>query len=342
MKKAALALLAMSAAYLIAVPRAVLAQEIPPGTLVAVRTADAIDSRNADLSREYAAGLDSPLAVNGVLLAPRGAEAILRVVETQQAGIVTGRASLTLRLVGLVIDGARVAVESSEVTSESSSQGARATKGGVLGGAVGSVIGGVLGGAGGAAKGAAAGAAAGIGVAAVSGQRVQVPSETRLTFTLARAASLKPAGTPPATGAGASVAASPPSADSAVHSQVRLEVMSATGQGNSLTISLTAFNEGPDRPIIILPAGSQIVDDGGNSYRAARVTIGNQESQSELVSGTRTNIVLTFNDLAVAGNFVQANRVARLRLRVQVGPEQPGQAQGGTDIDFRNIPIRKN
>jgi hypothetical protein len=174
--------------FLLAAP--VTAQQIPAGTAIAVRTSEAIDSQNADLTREYAAGLDDDLVVNGVTLAPRGARATLRVIEARKAGAVKGRASLTLALVALTINGKVVAVESGEVQSESASQGKKATKFGAIGGAAGGIVGGVLGGAKGAAAGAAAGAGAGVGVAALNGQRVQVPSETRLTFTLANPASV--------------------------------------------------------------------------------------------------------------------------------------------------------
>jgi len=173
----------------LAIPLA--AQQIPAGTEIAIRTVDAIDSQNADLTREYAAGLDDDLIVNGVTVAPKGTRATLRVIEARKSGLFKGRASLTLALVALTINGKVVPVASGEVQSESESQGKKTTKFGVVGGAVGGVVGGVLGGGKGAATGAAVGAGAGVGAAAVKGQRVQVASETRLTFTLAAAANMQ-------------------------------------------------------------------------------------------------------------------------------------------------------
>ena len=333
MKNSACALGILVATYGLAVPHHAYAQEIPAQTQLVVRTVDAIDSRNADLAKEYNAGLDSPMAIDGATVLPRGTEAVLRVMEVQQAGAVKGRASLTLQLFALVVDGQRVPIESSDVKSESGSQGAKATKGGIIGGLAGGVLGGVLGGGGGAVKGATAGAAVGVGVAALSGERVQVPAETRLTFTLAKPVSLRPAPSAPA--APAPVVAAPAPAPGVLQSQVRFNMIGASAQGRTLTISLQALNDGADRPVAISRDAVQIVDDAGNVYRATRVLIGNQEERSELINGIRTNVSLIFEG-------VQANAVARLRAKVRVGSQVQGAPDAGEDLEFRNLAIRKN
>jgi len=82
-------------------------------------------------------------------------------------------------------------VTTGDVSQASGSRGARTAK--VVGGttAVGAIIGAIAGGGQGAAIGAASGAAVG-GAAQVmtKGQRVKIPSETRLTFTLQQPANL--------------------------------------------------------------------------------------------------------------------------------------------------------
>jgi hypothetical protein len=166
------------------------ARTIPAGTAIAIRTIDAIDSKGADLNHEYAASLADPITVDDVEIAPRGANAILRIEEARKAGAVTGRASLTLRLTALTVNGQRVAVESGDITSKSGSQGAQTAKHSGVGAAVGGGIGAVAGGGLGAVIGASAGAGAGALISAMRGQRVRVPAETRLTFTLAQPASL--------------------------------------------------------------------------------------------------------------------------------------------------------
>jgi hypothetical protein len=158
---------------------------IPAGTEIVVRTGEAIDSRNVDLAKEYVAVLDEPLTVNGAELAPKGADAVLMIADARGAGAVRGRASLTLHVVAVVVNGNRVSVNTDVVTSESGSQAGTATKGAIGGAAVGALIGGLLGGGSGAAQGAAIGAGAGVGAAVLRGQRIQVPAETRLTFVVA-------------------------------------------------------------------------------------------------------------------------------------------------------------
>jgi hypothetical protein len=159
---------------------------VPAGTRLVIRTQTAIDSDKADLGQEYGAGLADPLIIDGRTIAPRGAAAVLRIEQTASAGTMSGRASLTLKLTALQINGKRVAVETGEATVESGSQGKAVGKGGALGGVLGGAAGAMLGGAGGAVKGAAAGAAAGATIVAIKGQRVHVAAETRLVFTLSR------------------------------------------------------------------------------------------------------------------------------------------------------------
>ena len=163
---------------------------LPANTEVVIRTTELIDASAADQTREYGALLDEPLVVDGTLLATKGADVALQVVDADTARGVRGRASLSLQLTALMIGGRRVPISTASVKSEGGSQAGRAAKAGIGGAAVGAVIGGLLGGKSGAAKGAAIGGGAGVGVVAVTGQRIQVPAETRLTFVLAEQAPL--------------------------------------------------------------------------------------------------------------------------------------------------------
>jgi hypothetical protein len=160
-------------------------QEITAGTNIVVRIIDAIDSEKATTGQTYRASIDQPVAVGGDIVIPRGADALVKLVEAKEAGKLTGRAELTLQLESVTVDGRVIQINTQNITQESDARGKRtATKAG--GGAVlGAIIGGLAGGAGGAAAGAAAGGAAGAGVEAISkGPKVKIPSETRLTFVL--------------------------------------------------------------------------------------------------------------------------------------------------------------
>jgi hypothetical protein len=83
------------------------------------------------------------------------------------------------------VNGKVIDIDTQEVTTSSSSRTGKTAK--VVGGtaALGAIIGAIAGGGKGAAVGAASGAAVGGGVQVMTkGQRVRIPSETRLTFTL--------------------------------------------------------------------------------------------------------------------------------------------------------------
>jgi hypothetical protein len=159
--------------------------EIPAGSSLIVRTTRAIDSEGAELGTEYPAGIDQEIAVNGVTL-PRGTDAVLRIEQTEQAGRFRGKASLTLRLVAIVIGGQRIAVDTNEVTAASEGKGEKVTGAGAVGAAAGAILGGAFGGGKGAAIGAGVGGAAGVAATALKGQRIKVPAESRLTFKTAK------------------------------------------------------------------------------------------------------------------------------------------------------------
>jgi hypothetical protein len=158
---------------------------IPADTRITVRMIDSVDSETSRLGQTYRASLDEPLTVNGQVVAPRGADVLTKLVQDQKSGKIEGRTVLTLALANISINGQRVDVTSTDVTQQSNSQGAKSAK--VIGGtaALGTIIGALAGGGKGAAIGAVSGAGAGGAVQVLtSGQKVKIPSETRLTFRL--------------------------------------------------------------------------------------------------------------------------------------------------------------
>jgi hypothetical protein len=158
---------------------------IPVDTPVKIRM---IDSVNSDTSRQgetFRAALDEPVYVDGQQVIPRGADVVTKLVTDQQSGKIEGRTVLTLALSTITVNGRPLDVTSTDVKTESSSRGQRSA--GVIGGtaALGAIIGAIAGGGKGAAIGAGSGAAVGTGAEVLtSGQKVKIPSETRLTFRL--------------------------------------------------------------------------------------------------------------------------------------------------------------
>jgi hypothetical protein len=165
--------------------------QIPIGTAITVRMIDGVDSEQTRLGQTFRASVDEPIEVNGQTVIPRGADCVVKLVEDKESGKFAGRTVLTLALQQIQANGRMIDVTTGDVSQASGSRGARTAK--VVGGttAVGAIIGAIAGGGQGAAIGAASGAAVG-GAAQVltKGQRVKIPSETRLTFTLQQPANL--------------------------------------------------------------------------------------------------------------------------------------------------------
>ena len=159
--------------------------QLPAGTNIVVRLIDGVDSETARPGQTFAASLDEPVMIDGNVVISRGSDATLKLVDAKDSGKLTGRAELTLDLLQVRVNGQMVDVNTQTISRESDSRGQRTAK--VAGGtaAVGAIIGAIAGGGKGAAIGAAAGGAAGAGAEIVTkGQRVKIPSETRLTFVL--------------------------------------------------------------------------------------------------------------------------------------------------------------
>ncbi|MGA8026156.1 MAG: hypothetical protein WB992_03365 [Bryobacteraceae bacterium] len=159
--------------------------QVPAGTQIVVRLIDGANSEIDSLGQTYRASIDQPVVVNGQTVIPRGSDVIATLVDTQKSGKIEGRAILTLDLKSVAVNGRTYNIVTTGVAESSASRGQKSAK--VIGGtaALGALIGGIAGGGRGAAIGAGSGAAVGTAAqVATSGQKVKVPAETRLTFTL--------------------------------------------------------------------------------------------------------------------------------------------------------------
>lgn len=159
-------------------------RNVPEGTVVTVRLIDPVDSDHADAGQTYRASLDEPITDNGVVVAPAGADATVKVVSVDQSGTISGREEIALVLSEVLVNGRRLIPETqhAEVSAKSRTQESAKVIGGTA--VVGAIIGAIAGGGKGAAIGAASGAGAGAAIQAIRGQRIQIPSETKLDFTL--------------------------------------------------------------------------------------------------------------------------------------------------------------
>ena len=158
---------------------------IPAGTLISVRTIDAIDSANNVVGDRFQASLYEPLTLEGNVVVAKDALVYGRLTQSKESGTFTGRSQLRLELTGIVVNGKMVSVVTGEYEVTGKSRGASTAKRTIGGAALGAIIGGVADGGQGAAIGAGAGAGAGAASEIIiRGEQVKVPSETLLDFTL--------------------------------------------------------------------------------------------------------------------------------------------------------------
>jgi hypothetical protein len=118
------------------------------------------------------------------------ADASLELMRVKQSGTISGSEMVERRLVGLLVNGRYVEVVTGPAQIAADSRGAQSAKriGGLA--AAGALVGAIAGGGKGALIGASAGAGAGTVIQMGSGQRVKLPPETLLSFTLTQDATL--------------------------------------------------------------------------------------------------------------------------------------------------------
>lgn len=167
-------------------------REIPSGTEIGVMMIDSIDSREAKEGDEFRASLIRPLVVNDEEIAPKGADATVKLITEKESGKFTGRTELTVALTSITVGGKKIEINTASVAQESGSQTSKTAKTAAITGVGGAILGGILGGGKGAAIGAGTGAAAGAGAQVfMKGQRVRIPSETSLYFTTQQATTIQ-------------------------------------------------------------------------------------------------------------------------------------------------------
>jgi hypothetical protein len=164
---------------------------IPAGTRISVRTIDVIDSADNLAGDRFQASLEEPLIVGGDLIVAKDALVYGRLTQSRDSGTFTGRAQLSLELTGIVVNEVTVPVVTGEYQVNGKSRGASTAKRTIGGAALGAIVGAVADGGQGAAIGAGVGAGAGAGSEVITrGDRVKVPSETILDFTLVQDVSI--------------------------------------------------------------------------------------------------------------------------------------------------------
>jgi hypothetical protein len=135
---------------------------LPAGLDILVRLSHTLSTERNQAGDDFQAVLDEPLVVDGLVIAEKGAQVEGKIVQSDRAGRVKGRALLVMELTRLAtLDGQLLAIETQYVEQEGpSTQKKVAAKVGI-GAGIGAAIGAVIGGGKGAGIGAATGAGAG-------------------------------------------------------------------------------------------------------------------------------------------------------------------------------------
>jgi hypothetical protein len=135
--------------------------------------------------------VDDPVHVNGAIVIPRGASAILQAVQVEQSGTMKGSDKISLKLNAVGFGGFVHPVATEYVETKGKGEG-KATARKVGGGAgLGAIVGGIAGGGEGAAIGAAIGGITGAAVASGGEEHLTLAAETRLQFRLIAAVAIQ-------------------------------------------------------------------------------------------------------------------------------------------------------
>jgi hypothetical protein len=168
---------------------------IPQGTLIQVRTSEAVNSKRAKDGEPIQFTVIQDVTMGGVLAIPRGAtvHGVIAEVKHPDKGSLTGSNELALQLTSLDLMGQNYPLQSDLFKVKGPGKGERSA-GNVVGGAlIGAIIGGAIGRGEGAAIGAAAGGGAGVAAsAASSGPGVWIPAEALVSFHLAAPVTVQP------------------------------------------------------------------------------------------------------------------------------------------------------
>jgi hypothetical protein len=159
---------------------------IPAGTVVIIRTNEALSSDQNQIGDQFTGVLDQPIVVNGFVVARRGQTVVGQVKSVKKAGRVTGVSQLGVELTDLtLVDGIQAPILT-ELWKASGGTSHGADAGMIVGGsALGAAIGAAADWGRGAAIGAGAGAVAGIATVLLTrGRPTVLTPESQLSFRL--------------------------------------------------------------------------------------------------------------------------------------------------------------
>ena len=166
--------------------------QVPSGTVINIRLTQGIDVDASQTGQTFKAIVDDPVMLNGSIVIPRGATAVLQAAAVQQSGKMKGSDKITLKMNSIGFGGNVYQVTSAYVETKGSGEGKKTARKVGGGAGLGAIVGGIAGGGSGAAIGAAVGGATGAVMASSGEEHLQLPAETRLQFQLSAAVNVQP------------------------------------------------------------------------------------------------------------------------------------------------------
>ncbi|HEU5233128.1 MAG TPA: BON domain-containing protein [Terriglobales bacterium] len=166
---------------------------VPAGTVLQVRTVEALSSETSHENDPWHGTLNSDIVVDDQTVIPAGAEVDGRVMEAHAATHYTGGASLVLGVEKISFNGKSYQIATNTWEKKAATRGKNTVEKTAGGAAVGAILGGIFGGGKGAAIGSVAGAGAGAGANTITkGQRVDLRPESLVSFQLQNPISVMP------------------------------------------------------------------------------------------------------------------------------------------------------
>lgn len=155
------------------------------GEELVVRTTSTLSTKTNNAGETFAASLEEPLEIDGVILAPKGSKVTGTVTSSDDGGRVKGVAQIGVALTEIVVNGKTYPVSSGTYVQSAKKTVTKDAQKIGIGAGIGAAIGAIAGGGDGAAKGAGVGAGAGTGVVlGTRGDPAVIPAETVIAFTL--------------------------------------------------------------------------------------------------------------------------------------------------------------
>ena len=147
---------------------------IPAGTLLVLRTSDAIDSRRQQAGHRFRAQLESAIVIDGITAVPRGAFVHGRITQASQGGRAVGSSSMSIEFTDLMINDQLFEIATEGMQAKTGNEARKTAGRTARGAALGALIGGNR-------SSTRTGAAVGLGASILtSGSSINVPAGTIL------------------------------------------------------------------------------------------------------------------------------------------------------------------